>query len=122
MANRRRNGSETTGIAENLKKGITEMLILAFLNQGEMTINSIVRKLDECSDGKCKITFPYATIYRLLDNALIVESEKRVADNRRRRFYQITEKGREYFRQMRSEYLNFISGVDMIFDFIDADK
>ncbi len=122
MANRKRNSNATTGIAENLKKGITEMLILAFLAQGEMTINSIVKKLDECSDGKCKITFPYATIYRLLDNAFIVESERRVADNRRRRFYQITDKGRKYFRQMRSEYLDFISGVDMIFDIIGAEN
>ncbi len=98
------------------------MLILAFLDSGEMTINSIVKKLDEYSDGKCKITFPYATIYRLLDNAYIAESEKRVADNRRRQFYQITDKGRKYFIQMRSEYMNFISGVDMIFDFVEAEK
>lgn len=122
MAKRKTDSSSATGIAENLKKGITEMLILAFLNQEEATINSVVKKLDECSDGKCKITFPYATIYRLLDNAYIAESEKRVADNRRRQFYKITDKGRKYFAQMRSEYMNFISGVDMIFDYIDAEE
>lgn len=75
MAKGKTNDMLTTGIAENLKKGITEMLILAFLNQGEMTINSIVKKLDECSDERCKITFPYATIYRLLGNECIAESE-----------------------------------------------
>ncbi|MBO5361012.1 MAG: PadR family transcriptional regulator [Clostridia bacterium] len=122
MSKRKTDSSSATGIAENMKKGITEMLILAFLNQEEATINSIVKKLDECSDGKCKITFPYATIYRLLDNAYIAESEKRVADNRRRQFYKITDKGRKYFAQMRSEYMNFISGVDMIFDYIDAEE
>lgn len=122
MAKGKTNDMLTTGIAENLKKGITEMLILAFLNQGEMTINSIVKKLDECSDERCKITFPYATIYRLLGNECIAESEKRVVDNRRRQLYHITDKGREYFRQMRNEYKAFISGVDMIFDFIDAEN
>ena len=122
MAKRKTDSSSATGIAENLKKGITEMLILAFLNQEESTINSVVKKLDECSDGKCKITFPYATIYRLLDNSYIAEGEKRVADNRRRQFYKITDKGRKYFAQMRSEYMNFISGVDMIFDYIDAEE
>ena len=107
--------SASTGIAENIKKGITEMLILAFLNESDMTVNAIVKSLDECSDGYCKITFPYATIYRLLNNGYIIESEKRVSDNRRQ-FFQITAKGRKYFADMRREYAGFISRVDMILD------
>lgn len=104
-----------TGITDNLKKGITEMLVLAFLNEGDMTINDIIRCLDERSGGECKIIFPYSTVYRLLDNSYIVESEKRVSDNRRRQFYHITPKGKKYFAEMRREYNSFISGVDMIF-------
>lgn len=108
--------SATTGITDNLKKGITEMLVLAFLNDRDMTINDIVKGLDEYSDGKCKIIFPYSTVYRLLDNGCIVESEKRVSDNRRRQFYHITAKGKKYFANMQCEYQTFISGVNMIFD------
>lgn len=121
MIKHKTDSAQGTGIAENLKKGITEMLILSFLNKDDMTINSIVRNLDEYSDGKCRISFPYATIYRLLENACIVESEKRVSDNRRRQFYKITKKGRGYFEQMRNEYTTFISGVDMIFNRIDSE-
>lgn len=105
----------TTGITDNLKKGITEMLVLAFFSKADMTINDIVRGLDDGSEGKCKITFPYSTVYKLLEKGYIVEGEKRVADNRRRQFYRITAKGKRYFAQMRCEYESFISGVDMIF-------
>ncbi len=112
----------STGIAENLKKGITEMLILAFLNHDEMTINEVVKRIDEHSDGMCKVVFPYATIYRLLDNGHIAESEKRVADNRRRQFYKITDSGKLYFEQMRNEYMHFISGVDTILHTVETKK
>ncbi len=120
MTKSKKSASASTGIAENLKKGTTEMLILAFLNQDEMTINAIVKNLCDYSDKKCKITFPYATIYRLLDKGYIVESEKRVTDNRRRQFYRITDSGKSHFEQMRNEYSEFISGIDMIFNFVDA--
>ena len=86
-----------------------------------MTINAVVKSLDECSEGNCRITFPYATIYRLLDKGYIVESEKRVSDNRRRQFYSITDSGRAYFADMYNEYSSFIDGVNMIFSSFEKD-
>ncbi len=46
---------EQSGITENLKKGITEMLILAFLDKQDMHIYAIINKLDDCSNGNSTI-------------------------------------------------------------------
>lgn len=107
--------TETSGIIENLKKGTTEMLILSFLNKEDMHIYAILNKLDTCSNGVCKIAFPYAAIYRLLRNGYITEAGKKVDENRLRQFYTITESGRKYCAEMKRDYELFINGIDMIF-------
>lgn len=113
---RKQNNAETNGISENLKKGITEMLILAFLNKQDMHIYAILNMLDEYSNGVCKISYPYAAIYRLLDSKYIVENGKKVDDNRLRQFYTITNEGKAYLESMKKDYISFIDGVTSIFD------
>lgn len=105
-----------SGIIENLKKGVTEMLILAFLDKQDMHIYAIISKLDKCSNGICKIAYPYAAIYRLINNKYIIEKGKKVDDNRLRQFYHITDSGKKYLSLIKSDYTLFISGVDMIFN------
>lgn len=107
--------NEKNSISENLKKGITEMLILSFLDKEDMHTYAIMNKLDELSGGVCKISYPYAVIYRLTDCGYIEEAGKRVDENRLRQFYRITPSGREYLNGMRKEYDSFINGVNMIF-------
>lgn len=111
----KRNEEASGGISENLKKGITELLILSFLEKKDMNIYAITTQLDEFSHGICKITYPYAAIYRLVNNGYIAEADKKVDENRLRQFYRITENGREYFRNMKKEYDLFLSGVDLVF-------
>jgi len=113
---RKQNSTETNGISENLKKGITEMLILAFLKKQDMHIYAILNMLDEYSNGVCKISYPYAAIYRLLDSKYIVENGKKVDDNRLRQFYSITNEGKAYLESMKKDYIAFIDGVTSIFD------
>lgn len=113
---KKQNNTESNGISENLKKGITEMLILAFLNKQDMHIYAILNMLDKYSNGVCKIAYPYAAIYRLLDNKFIVENGKKVDDNRLRQFYTITDDGRNYLNSMKKDYDIFINGVTSIFN------
>ena len=113
---KKQNNTETNGISENLKKGITEMLILAFLNKQDMHIYAILNRLDKYSNGVCKIAYPYAAIYRLLNNKFIVENGKKVDDNRLRQFYTITDEGRNYLNSMKKDYDIFIKGVTSIFN------
>lgn len=107
--------NEKISISENLKKGITEMLILSFLDKEDMHTYAIMNKLDELSGGVCKISYPYAVIYRLTDCKYIEEAGKKVDENRLRQFYRITPSGKVYLNDMRKEYDTFINGVNMIF-------
>ena len=75
----------------NLKKGIIELLILSLLNKRPMHTFEILRFISEKSGSVCAITHPYNIFYRLLDRGLIVESEKKMAEDcRRRQYYAIT--------------------------------
>lgn len=108
------------GLVENLKKAVTEILILSFLNIRSMPIYEILNLLDEKSHSMCKISYPYAAIYRLLDANCIVETKKQQAkDNRRRQYYKITKKGIAYLLELRRTYAQFIEEMQSIFNFVD---
>ena len=99
-------------LEENLKKALTEMLVLYLLSEREYYIGELTTAMREKSHRVLNIVFPYAAIYRLLDEGFIQEVKKRVApDGRRRQYYQITDAGREYLSQLLSTYRRFTQGV-----------
>lgn len=103
------------GLTENLKKGVTEMLVLSLLNVRPMTIHEILRQLDEKSHSVCKISYPYAIIYRLTNSNYIKDHGKQVSDERLRSYYEITEEGRKHLAGMKEEYKVFTDGVEAVF-------
>lgn len=109
-------------LTENLKKGLTEFLVLSCLEKRPMSIYEILRFLDEKSGGNCKITFPYALIYRLTGYGFIADDGKRISDNRLRAFYRITDEGKVYLEQMRKEYDAFSSGMSALLTFLDSEE
>ena len=106
-------------LTENLKKGLTEFLVLSCLEKRSMSIYEILRFLDEKSNSHCKITFPYALIYRLTGYGFITDDGKRISDNRLRAFYRITDEGKVYLEQMRKEYDAFLSGMNALLGCLD---
>ena len=102
------------GLTENLKKGATEMLVLSLLAVRPMTIHEILRFLDELSGGVCRISYPYAIIYRLSNSGFIRDSGKQVSDRRLRVYYEITEEGMARRQQMLAEYRTFTAAVDTL--------
>lgn len=99
-------------LEENLKKALTELLILHLLSQRQYYIGELTDMLREKSNGALSIVFPYGAIYRLLQSEYIVECPKRNApDGRRRQYYHITEKGQDYLNQLLSIYNTFSKGV-----------
>ena len=100
---------------ENLKKALTELLILHLLNIREYFIGELTEVLKEQSGGVLKLAFPYSAVYRLQKDGCILVSEKRIAsDGRRRQYYCITQQGREYYRQLLDSYHYFIGGVNTL--------
>lgn len=102
-------------LEENLKKALCEMLVLKLLTLNEMFVGDITEALREKSGGALSIQFPYAIIYRMLDNNYIIESGKRIApDGRRRQYFRITDEGRGYLNQLLQRYRQFMGGVEKI--------
>ena len=104
-----------SGMEENLKKALVEMLVLALLHRREYYASELTQALAEYSGGAVNISFPYAILYRMIEQGYIQELPKRKApDGRRRQYYGITLSGRRYFRENWSVYKAFTAGVDRL--------
>ena len=115
MAQDRTQKQPTVSLEENLKKALTELLILYLLSQREYYIGELTATLHKKSNGILNIVFPYSAVYRLQQSGHIVESEKRNApDGRRRQYLSITETGKTYLVQLLEIYRTFSKGVDTI--------
>ena len=102
-------------LEENLKKALTELLVLFLLNEKECYIVELTEALRQRSGGALDIVFPYGAIYRLENEGYIQETRKRIApDGRRRQYVGITELGQAYLSVLLKGYRQFIGGVDAI--------
>ena len=104
-------------LEENLKKALTELLILYLLSQREYYIGELTNDLHTRSGGILNIVFPYSAIYRLDQSGYIREAGKRTApDGRRRQYIRITDSGRSYLAHLLETYRRFNTGVSKIID------
>ena len=102
---------------ENLKKAVTELLVLRIMDRRELYIGELAETIHEISGGVLNIVFPYAAMYRMESAGYIRECGKRIApDGRRRQYFQITEAGRQRLELLLSIYRRFMQGVDRILD------
>lgn len=105
------------GMEDNLKKAVTEMLVLVLLREEDMYAAQIAQALEERSGGVLNIVFPYSVLYRLINFGYIVEAYKKVApDGRRRQYYQITKAGRRYGQELVELYQRFSGGVQQLLE------
>lgn len=103
------------GMEDNLKKAVTEMVVLSLLSQEDMYANQIMQMMEERSGGAVSIVFPYSALYRLIKAGYIWEAYKKNApDGRRRQYYQITDAGRERLDDLLAVYRRFTGGVDVL--------
>ncbi len=102
-------------LEENMKKALTEFLVLHLLSQRPYYIGELTDTLDERSGGVLNVVFPYAAVYRMLQNEYITELKKRVApDGRRRQYYTITEQGRARLETLTRDFHRFSQGVEKV--------
>ena len=105
------------GMEDNLKKAVTEMLVLTLLKGEDMFAGQILEAMEQGSGGRLSIVFPYAVLYRLISNGYIIEAYKKIApDGRRRQYYQITEAGRRYVEELADLYRRFTGGVELLLE------
>lgn len=102
-------------LEENLKKALTELVMLYLLSKRDRYIGELTEMIKRRSNGTLTIAFPYSAIYRLLQAGYIRETEKRYApDGRRRQFYFITNIGKKRLQLLLSTYHLFIENIETI--------
>lgn len=103
-------------LERELKRGSTEVLILALLEERERHGYDLARLIEERSDGAISfhVASLYPTLYRLEDRGLIEGRWIEKAGQRRRRSYRLTAAGRKVLASQRSTWQNFLIGLDRI--------
>jgi transcriptional regulator len=95
------------------KKGASEMLVLALLEDGDRHGYEIARRIGERSEGALRYGAAslYPLLYRLERRGLIDGRWVEKAGQRRRRFYRLTPAGRRELTRLRSDWRRFLDAV-----------
>ena len=102
-------------LEENLKKALTELMVLYLLSEKECYIGELTSLITNRSQGALNIVFPYGAVYRLESASFIKDIGKRNApDGRRRQFYAITDEGKTHLNQLLLTYERFSKGVSAV--------
>jgi PadR family transcriptional regulator, regulatory protein PadR len=103
-------------LARELKRGSTELLILALLEDRARHGYDIARLIDERSDGEISfhVASLYPTLYRMEDKELIEGRWVEKAGQRRRRYYRMTPAGRKVLASQRNTWESFYGALSRV--------
>jgi DNA-binding PadR family transcriptional regulator len=103
-------------MARELKRGSTELLILALLEDRPRHGYEIARLIGERSDGDITyhVASLYPTLYRLEDRRLIEGRWVEKAGQRRRRYYRLLPEGKTTLASQRSVWESFFTALDRV--------
>ncbi|MFQ8999017.1 PadR family transcriptional regulator [Allofournierella massiliensis] len=101
------------GVSENLKRGVTELVLLGLLAQRDMYGYEMSQELQTRSGGKFILqeSSMYPTLYRLEDKGYITVTKQQVGKRRTRMYYHLEPAGRDYLQSSVTEYLSMQEGI-----------
>ncbi|MBI4905931.1 MAG: PadR family transcriptional regulator [Acidobacteria bacterium] len=104
------------GFDRELKKGSAELLILSLVEFRARHGYDIGKLIEERSDGALsfRVASLYPLLYRLEKRGWIKGKWVEKAGQRRRRYYHLTEKGREELTERRSGWESFVAAIRRI--------
>jgi DNA-binding PadR family transcriptional regulator len=108
---------------EQLKKGITETALLYLINEVQTYGYNIIKELEKRTTGYLKLKG--GTIYPALQRLELkglVQSWQQRSGHRARRYYQITDKGRQFLSKRLAEWRDFSLAVSKLMGIADAHK
>ncbi len=99
---------------QEAKKGSTEVVILAILEQDSHHGYEIAKLIEQRSGGTLRFTLAslYATLYRMEDRGWIKGRWIEKAGQRRRCHYRITDAGRKTLAAQRADWSRFIAALN----------
>jgi PadR family transcriptional regulator, regulatory protein PadR len=103
-------------LARELKRGSTELLILALLEERDRHGYDLARLIDERSSGAISFHAAslYPTLYRMEDKHLIEGRWIEKAGQRRRRYYRLTATGKKSLASQRSVWELFFDALNRV--------
>jgi PadR family transcriptional regulator PadR len=103
-------------LARELKRGSTELLILALLEERDRHGYDIAGLIEERSRGAISfhVASLYPTLYRMEHRDLIEGRWVEKAGQRRRRYYRLTGAGRKMLASQRSVWDAFFEGLNRV--------
>jgi transcriptional regulator len=106
----------TLALARELKRGSTEVLILALLEERDRHGYDIAHLIDARSDGAIAFHAAslYPTLYRLEDQGLVEGRWVEKSGQRRRRYYHLTPAGRKALASQRSAWESFLTALNRV--------
>ena len=114
--------SLTTILERELKKGSTELLVLAILEEKSRHGYEIRKLIEQRSNGvlHLHIASLYPLLYRLETRGWIAGRWVEKAGQRRRRFYRLTPAGKKVLAAQRDLWENFVAAVNRVTGFSHA--
>jgi transcriptional regulator len=102
--------------SRELKKGSPELLILALLEEKERHGYEIGKLIETRSDGRMRFRIGslYPVLSRLEDKGLINGRWVEASGGPRRRFYRLSAKGRQYLKDERNTWEQYVAAVNQI--------
>lgn len=103
-------------LARELKRGSTELLILALLDEGDRHGYQLAQLIDERSGGAISFHAAslYPTLYRMEDKNLIEGRWVEKAGQRRRRYYRLTKVGKAALASQRNVWDTFFDALNRV--------
>ena len=103
-------------LQRELKRGSTELLILALLEERDRHGYDLASLIDDRSRGEISFHAAslYPTLYRMEDKDLIEGRWVEKAGQRRRRYYRLTKVGRKMLASQRTVWDNFFDALNRV--------
>ena len=103
-------------LERELKRGSTELLILALLEERDRHGYDLARLIDERSRGAISfhVASLYPTLYRMEDKGMIQGRWVEKAGQRRRRYYHLTAAGRQTLASQRGIWATFFEALNRV--------
>jgi PadR family transcriptional regulator PadR len=103
-------------LERELKRGSTELLIHALLEERDRHGYELARLIDERSRGEISFHAAslYPTLYRMEDKDFIEGRWIEKAGQRRRRYYKLTATGRKTLASQRTVWENFFDALNRV--------
>jgi transcriptional regulator len=103
-------------LERELKRGSTELLILALLEERDRHGYEVARLIEQRSDGAISFHAAslYPTLYRMEERDLIEGRWVEKAGQRRRRYYRLTAIGRKALASQRNVWEHFFDALNRV--------